>query len=190
MFPFGELLHEVEPFGRDSQVNPHARRFPGPVLRLRHGVSVPPTGTDESARARGSVQAMPAAADQAALIAARGLLLSAGYRVIRPGCYDEESVAFAARQGAREVLAALGGVFREEWRVTAIPADGGERIHLAPIAGTWWREIAERFCEVAERRRFVGIELDPTHCQTARRRITAAALKATPEAEQGELFAA
>jgi site-specific DNA-methyltransferase (adenine-specific) len=71
------------------------------------------------------------------------------------------------------------GVLRELVRVTK----PGETV-LDPFMGSGTTGVA---C-VAERRRFVGVELDPGHAATARRRISVAAFNAAPASGQDDLF--
>lgn len=55
---------------------------------------------------------------------------------------------------------------------------------LDPFMGSGTTGVAA----VIEHRRFIGIELDPTHCATAERRIRTAALKAEPDPVQPDLL--
>jgi site-specific DNA-methyltransferase (adenine-specific) len=56
---------------------------------------------------------------------------------------------------------------------------------LDPFMGSGTTGVAA----VNEHRRFIGIELDPNHCEIARRRIAAATLKVDPAMAQADLFA-
>lgn len=62
---------------------------------------------------------------------------------------------------------------------------GDNQAVLDPFMGSGTTGVAA----MIERQRFVGIELDPTHCATAERRIRTAALRAEPDPIQLDLLA-